>query len=452
MANAERRREFATEVVRKLREAGYEALWAGGCVRDLLLGHLPSDYDVATSATPEQVMQLYRNRTVAVGASFGVVRVRSRPRQGPADEVEVATFRSDGQYRDGRRPESIVFSTPREDASRRDFTINGMFLDPLNDALIDYVGGRADLQAGVLRAIGDPVARFDEDKLRLIRAVRFAARFGLRIEPATRAAVVAMSPQITVVSAERIAQELRRMLVDGSRAVAMKLALETGILAAVLPPLIPFKGIFQGKPYLPEGDLWDHTMLVLKFLPPEPSFTLAFAALLHEVGKPATRSIHDWRDSNHHHERAGREIADRLCRQLKLSNAERERITWLVENHQSLVAARQLRESKLKRILAHEGIEELLQLHRADALASRGECPDVDYCEDYLRAEPDGPVNPPPLVTGHDLVRHGLSPGAHFAIILERIRDAQLNRTINTKQEALTWVDRWLAEEGRMPG
>jgi poly(A) polymerase len=443
MPLAKLRREFATEVVRRLRDAGHQALWAGGCVRDLLLGQVPSDYDVATSATPAQVMSLFRYRTIPVGAAFGVVRVRSQHAGG--GEVEVATFRSDGAYIDGRHPESVVFGSPQLDAARRDFTINGMFLDPLTDTLIDYVGGQADLKAGVLRAIGNPRARFGEDKLRLIRAVRFAARFELTIDPATRAALVAMAQEIKAVSAERIAQELRRMLIHSSRASAMNLALEIGLVAAVLPPLVAMKGIFQGKPRQPEGDLWDHTMLVLRYLPPDPSFTLAMAALLHDVGKPATRAMQNGRMSFHHHEQVGRQIADGLCRSLKLSNAERERIDWLVEYHQYLGEAKRLREAKLKRMLAQPGIQELLALHRADALASFGECPQIDYCEYYLRVQPAGPINPPPLVTGHDLVRHGLSPGTHFATILDQIREAQLDRVVNSKREALEWLDRWLA-------
>jgi poly(A) polymerase len=446
---AEHRREFATQVVRSLRTAGYQALWAGGCVRDLLLGHAPADYDVATSATPEQVMRVFRHRTIPVGAAFGVVRVRNAHHAG--EEVEVATFRSDGAYIDGRHPESVVFSSPELDAARRDFTINGMFLDPLTEEIIDYVGGQSDLKAGVLRAIGDPAARFGEDKLRLIRAVRFAARFELQIDPVTRAAVVAMAPQINVVSVERIAQELRKMLVHPSRATAMDLALETGLLGMVLPPVVPMKGIFQGKPYQPEGDLWDHTLLVLRFLPSDPSFTLALAALLHDVGKPPTRAVHHARWTFHYHEQVGAEIAERTCRDLKLSNAERERITWLVEYHQYLGEAKRLREAKLKRILAQPGIEELLALHRADALASFGECHQVEYCEYYLREQPAGAINPPPLVTGHDLVRHGLSPGPHFATILEEIREAQLDRLLNSKREALEWIDRRLADQEK-PG
>jgi poly(A) polymerase len=443
MSEQEAQRQFALEIVRRLREAGYQSLWAGGSVRDLILGQTPADYDVATDATPEQVMALLPYRAVTVGISFGVVRVRS-PRHAGL-EVEVATFRSDGAYLDGRRPESVVFSSPELDAARRDFTINGMFLDPLANELIDYVGGYADLQNRVLRAIGDPLARLREDKLRVLRAVRLAARFQLQIEPVTLAALKLMAGEVICVAAERISQELRRMLVHDSRAEAMDLAFDTGLIAAILPSLVPMKGLFQGKPVQPEGDLWDHTMLVLKLLPPNPSFTLAMAALLHDVGKPLTRVLHHGRISFHNHEQVGARIADRICLRLKLSNTERDRITWLVAHHQYLGEAKKLRESKLKRILAEPGIDDLMVLHRADAMASTGNTEHIDYCQDYLRLQPAGPINPTPLITGHDLVRHGLEPGAQFAIILEQIREAQLDRQIHTKREALEWIDRKLA-------
>jgi poly(A) polymerase len=440
MTDAEARRAFALKVVRQLRRAGYQSLWAGGCVRDLLLNQVPADYDVATDAAPEQVMATLPYRAIPVGISFGVVRVRD-PRH-PGVEVEVSTFRSDGAYVDGRRPESVVFSSPELDAARRDFTINGMFLDPLADQVIDYVGGRADLDRRILRAIGDPVARFREDKLRLLRAVRLAARLQLEIEPATFAAIVSMADQVSTVSAERIAQELRRMLVHPTRARAMDLALQMGLLAAVLPPVVAMKGLFQGKPMQPEGDLWDHTRLVLSLLPEHPSFPLALAALLHDVGKPFTKVLQQGRYSFHYHEQAGARIADQLCRTLKLSNTECERVAWLVLHHQYLGEAKKLRESKLKRILAEPGIEELLALHRADALASTGNLEHVEYCRYYLETQPSGPINPPPLVTGHDLVRHGLEPGPQFKTLLDQIREAQLDGQIRSKREALEWVDR----------
>jgi poly(A) polymerase len=442
-------REFALDVVRRLRSAGFQALWAGGCVRDLTLGLTPSDYDVATDARPEQVIALYRRRTVPVGESFGVVRVRGP--HGSGLEVEVATFRSDGAYVDGRRPESVVFSSPRQDAERRDFTINGMFLDPFTNEVIDYVGGHADLKANILRAIGDPAARFREDKLRLLRAVRFAARFKMRIDPATRDAIVRMADELPAVAPERVAQELRRMLVHETRATAMDLLMDTRLMAQVAPPVVAMRGVFQGKPVQPEGDLWGHTLLVLNLLPTNPSFPLAFAALLHDVGKPSTKATHRGRPSFHNHEVVGRAIAEEVSRRLRLSNAERERVAWLVEYHQYLGEAMNLREAKLKRVLSQPGILELLALHRADALASTGDASQVDYCEAYLRTEPDGPLNPAPLLTGHDLVRHGLKSGRLFKTILEAVREAQLDRTLNSKREALEWVDAKLAS-GELTG
>ncbi len=431
-------------MVARLRQSGYQALWAGGCVRDLLLGKSPDDYDVATDARPEDVIRLFP-RTVPVGASFGVVIVRG-PRA--AGQVEVATFRSDGLYEDGRRPQSVTYSTPEEDASRRDFTINGMFFDPLDERIIDYVGGRDDLERKVVRAIGDPVTRFEEDKLRLLRAVRFTSRLGFSLDAGTRSAMVAMAEKVATVSAERIAQELRKMLTHSSRSQAVRLAEETGLLSVVLPPVPQMKGLDQSKPVLPGGDLWDHTMLVLDNLPPEPDFPLAFAALLHDVGKPLTKGLKDGRVSFHNHEIVGRRITEELSRSLKLANSEKDRACWLVEHHQSLGDARSLRESRLKRILAAPGVEDLLALHRADALASTGDTSQVDYCEWYLRSQPQGPINPPPLVTGHDLQKRlGLDPGPHFKPMLEAVREAQLERVVSSKAEALEWLTRRYSEE-----
>ena len=306
-------------------------------------------------------------------------------------EVEVATFRSDGAYVDGRRPESVVFGSPELDAARRDFTINGMFMDPLSGEVIDYVGGQADLENRILRAIGDPAARLREDKLRSLRAIRLAARFQLQIEPATRAALRAMAGQITGVSAERIAQELRRMLVHSSRVQAMNLALETGLVAAILPPLVPMKGLFQGKPMQPEGDLWDHTMLVLDLLPPDPSFTLAFAALLHDAGKPATRMLHRGRYAFHHHEQAGARIAERL---VPLRSSSPMPSASGSPGWSPITSTWERPGSSASRSSSgswpHPGIEELLALHEADALASFGQSDEVDYCRRYLELAADG--------------------------------------------------------------
>ena len=404
-------REFAIDVVRRLREAGYQALWAGGCVRDELLGLEPADYDVATSARPEAVLRAF-SHTVAVGESFGVVEVIGPRRPDHSfPKVQVATFRSDGAYIDGRRPESVVFSTAAEDAQRRDFTINGMFFDPLEGRVIDHVGGQADLKAGVLRAIGDPRARFREDKLRLLRAVRMAARFDFPIEPGTAAAVREMAPEIRVVSAERIAEELRKMLVHRNRAWAVRQMAELGLLPHVLPEVAP------------TGDVWQHTLKVLEVLagprwpgPGPVSFPLAFAALLHA---------------------AGRRTAGAAGRRLKLSNAEIDRTVWLVERHRYLCDAPTNRASRLKPILVHPGIGELLALHRADAVAGGRSVDHVEFCERMLREHTRDELDPPPLLTGDDLLALGWERGPLFKKVLDAVREAQLDGTIMNNDDAI---------------
>jgi poly(A) polymerase len=441
-------REFATEVVRRLREAGFEALWAGGCVRDLLLGCDPYDFDVATSARPEQVGQLFR-RTVAVGESFGVVRVIS-PRVGESHRVvEVATFRSDGTYTDGRRPDSVTYGSAQEDARRRDFTINGMFYDPLENHVIDFVGGQADLHDRILRAIGEPAARFTEDKLRLLRAVRFAARFDLNIDPATFAAIRIMAGQLTIVSAERIADELRKTLVDRHRGRAVRLLDETGLFAAVLPELIAFKVTPQGLPSAPTGNLWDHTVAVVEQLPEKVTFPLAFATILHDIGKPRTLARAPDRYTFHGHEHVGRRMAAEICRRLRLSNDERERIEWLVEKHQYLSDAPVMRPSRLKPVLAHPGIDELLVLHEADAVASRRGTDHVEFARRRLQEwTANGQLDPPPLLTGDDLKANGLKPGPMFKRLLDSIREGQLDGTIGNRDQALARAREILSREG----
>jgi poly(A) polymerase len=442
MAHPITERDFAIEVVQRLRDAGYEALWAGGCVRDELLGKIPQDHDVATSARPEEVQRLFR-RTVAVGMSFGVVEVLGpRPHK-----IQVATFRSDVSYSDGRHPDSVVFSSAREDALRRDFTINGMFFDPLETQLIDYVGGQEDLAAHVIRAIGDPRHRFTEDKLRMLRAVRFAARFDFAIDPATADAVREMAREITVVSAERIADELRKLLVDPHRARGMRLFMDLGLAEPVLPELVPMVGLPQGLPTAPTGDLWEHVLRTLDHLGADPSFPLAFAALLHDVGKPRTVGRTPDRYTFYNHEHVGRRLTSEICLRLKLSNDERKRIEWLVEKHQILSDARQMRTSKLKTLLIHPGIHELLALHRADALACDHSTDHVDYCEQLLREWTPEDLNPPPLFTGEDLMDLGLEPGPIYKRLLDTVREAQLEGTITTFEEALALVKQLLAEE-----
>jgi poly(A) polymerase len=444
-------RDFALFVLRKLQGADFRALWAGGCVRDELLGLEPDDYDVATDAHPEQVQGLFPN-TIAIGAAFGVIEVIGPRQEWGYPTVEVAAFRTDVDYTDGRRPNAVIYSSPEEDAKRRDFTINGMFFDPVSGKLFDFVGGRVDLDAKILRAIGDPVARFTEDKLRMLRALRFATRFDLAIDPATDAAIRAMAREIRVVSPERIAKELRGCLVHRNRAAAMRLFLDIGLADVVMPELVPMRGLPQGRPAAPTGDLWDHVLRTLKELGPEASFPLAMAALLHDVGKPRTVGRTADKYTFYGHEHVGARMADEIARRLKLSNDERERIDWLVDKHQVLADAKQMRPSKLKVLLAHPGIGELLALHRADAIAANHSVEHVEYCEFLLDTCPRDVLWPDPLLTGHDLVRRGHEPGPHFKVWLDAVREAQLDGTIATLEEALALVERLRRESGGVDG
>jgi poly(A) polymerase len=434
-------REFALSVVRRLQEQGFLALWAGGCVRDEILGIIPKDYDVATDARPERVQELFR-RTIAVGAAFGVIEVIGPKQEWGYPTVEVATFRTDVSYEDGRHPTKVVFSTPEEDARRRDFTINGMFLDPIKEQVLDFVGGRADLDARILRAIGEPRHRFAEDKLRMLRGVRMATRFDLMIDPATEAAIREMADEITVVSAERIAEELRMFLPHPRRAHAMSIFFDLGLAEPIMPELVPMKGLPQGRPHAPTGDLWEHVLKVLDALGPETTFPIAMAALLHDVGKPRTVGRTEDRYTFYGHEHVGARMAEVIGRRLKLSNDERERIVWLVEKHQILADAKQMRPSKLKTLLAHPGIRDLLSLHRADALASGRSTEQVEYCEFLLTLWPRDVLDPPPLITGHDLTKLGYTPGPQFKVWLDAIREAQLDGTIRTREDAIELIER----------
>ena len=439
-------RDFAISVVKRLQDAGHEALWAGGCVRDELLGLIPKDYDVATDALPDQVQTLFK-RTLAIGAAFGVVEVLGPRVDGQHLRVQVATFRTEGPYLGGRRPdpEHIRFTSAREDALRRDFTINGMFFDPIKNELHDFVGGQADLHARLLRAIGEPRLRFEEDKLRLLRAVRIATRFDLAIEPATAEAIQALAPQLPIVSAERIAEELRQLLVHPRRVRGLNLLLDLGLAAPILPEIVPMKGLPQGLPSQPTGDLWDHVMKVLDLIGPHPSFPLALGTLLHDVGKPRVVGRNGDRFTFYHHEHVGARMADDIALRLKLSTAERERIVWLVGRHQYLADAKRMRPSKLKVILNHPGIQELLVLHRADALASGKDIEHVEFCEQLLRDWSPDDLNPAPLLTGYDLKSLGINPGPNYKKLLDAVREAQLDGAITTPDEAVDMARKLIA-------
>jgi tRNA nucleotidyltransferase/poly(A) polymerase len=402
MIDAVQVRAFALEVVRRLRDAGFEAYWAGGCVRDELLGRTPKDYDVATNATPPQIRSLFgHRRTLALGAAFGVITVMG-PR--PAGMVEVATFRRDDGYSDGRHPDHVTFSSAREDAVRRDFTINGMFFDPVAQEVIDFVGGQADLQGHVIRAIGSPQMRFTEDKLRMLRAVRFAAMFGFAIDAETVAAIRTMADQITVVSPERIAMEMRRILTESGRVQGVRLLVEFGLAAVVLPEIVAPDETSQAR--------FEHGLGVLGRLQ-EPGFPLALAALLAEQADAA----------------AARAVGLRW----KLSNKESDEATWLVKHRDALVGACTMRWSKLQPVLAHCWADSLVAWHEASSPHGPLE---AACCRQHL-AQPRDILDPPPLLTGDDLREHDLQPGPAFKAILQAVRDAQLDGEIQSKEEAL---------------
>lgn len=457
--DSNRQRDFALDIVRKLRKAGFVAYWAGGCVRDLLLGRQPKDYDVATSATPEQIRDLFgHRRTLAVGAAFGVIVVVGPKRAGT---VEVTTFRSEAPYSDGRHPDAVSFTTAEADAQRRDFTINGLFYDPLAERpearVIDYVDGVEDLRRGVVRAIGEPRERFSEDKLRLLRAVRFAATFDFELDPATRQAVCELAPTITVVSVERISQEMRLMLVHTNRSKALRLLDETNLLDVLLPELVPLNRLPDEGP---NGSLWAHTLAVVEQLR-EPSFPLALAALLHEAGRAvaaadASETAMIDRASGVGEESAqgkaalGARVAEEICLRWRLSNKETERVCWLVAHQADLVQAPRMPWSQLQPILTCEGIEELLALHEAESLARGADTAAVEYCRQLLR-RPQAELNPPPLVTGDDLIQHGVPPGKIYKLLLDKVRSAQLDGAISTRSEALKLVDQLLAQVRQWP-
>ncbi len=411
-------RQFAVEVVRKLRAAGFEAYWAGGCVRDQLLGREAKDYDVATTATPEEVRGLFgARRTVLVGVAFGVVRVLGPPAAGP---IEVATFRQDVGYSDHRRPDAVEFSTPEADALRRDFTINGLFYDPLEDRVIDFVGGQDDLARGIIRAIGDPQARLAEDKLRLLRAVRFAAGLDYQLDMATRVAIEAMAAEVTRVSVERIAAEMRLMLAAPSRARAVHLLDEVGLLDAILPEVARARRSVEATPIGRPGDeAWAVALEVLEALVSS-RFPVALAALLYPFVDAAA--------------------SEAIGRRWKLSNDERARTRWLVEHHGLLLEARRLPWPRLQRVLIHEGIDDLLALDEAAARAAEVELADIEFCRQRL-ALPREVLDPTPLVTGDDLIAHGVPRGKQYPRLLEAVRDAQLEGRITTREEALRLVD-----------
>jgi poly(A) polymerase len=445
-------KDFASLIVQTLRQRGFQAYLVGGCVRDLLLGREPKDYDVATNATPEQVMGIFPE-TYAVGAQFGVVLVPAPERDAPSGvsaegssksfAVEVATFRGDIGYSDGRHPDEVRFSLdPREDVARRDFTINGMLLDPVSGDVLDFVGGQEDLKAGVIRTIGDPEQRFGEDKLRMLRAVRFAARFEYTIDPATFAAMQELAQQIQVVSRERVRDELTRMLTEGHARRAFLLLDESGLLKSVLPEISVMKGVEQPPEFHPEGDVFVHTLLLLDNLPTPCPLTLAWGALLHDVGKPPTFRVAPDRIRFDGHVEVGVKMAEEICRRLRFSNSETEQILALVDNHMRFGHATRMKESTLKRFLRMPAFGEHLALHRADCLASHRNLGTYEFIQQKRGEIPAEKMRPSPLVTGDDLITEGHLPGPRFREILSAVEDAQLEGRLPSREAALEFVRR----------
>ena len=446
-------RAFAERICRKLRAAGYQAFLVGGCVRDILLGHEPADYDVCTAATPEQVLRIFP-RSLTVGAKFGVVIVveDSQADTLPAGagaasdpvapvQVEVATFRSDIGYSDGRHPDSVVLAkSPEEDVKRRDFTINALLMNPETNEVLDFVGGREDLRAGIIRAIGDPVERFREDKLRMVRAVRFASRLRYEIEPKTFRAIQELAPEIGQVSPERLRDELTKLLTEGAARRAFELLDETKLLPQLLPEIARMKGVEQPPQFHPEGDVWIHTLLMLEKLPTGCSSTLAWGVLLHDVGKPATftpASGPDGRIRFDRHAEVGTRMAEEICRRFRFSNDDTEQIAALVASHMKFKDVLQMKPATLKRFARLNRFDEHLELHRLDCSSSHRMLDNYDFVRRFMDETPAEEIRPPRLLTGDDLLAIGLKPGPAFKEILNAVEEAQLNDSISTREEAL---------------
>lgn len=425
-------KDFAASIVSRLHASGHSAWFVGGCVRDLLMGREPKDYDVATSATPDQLQRIFPNSGL-VGAHFGVVLV---PGDESGSHAEVATFRSDGAYLDGRHPSEVRFETdPEQDALRRDFTINALFLDPDSGTVLDFVDGRADIEARIIRAIGDPVRRFEEDRLRLLRAVRFAARFGFSIDTQTFKAMRTCADSIHTVSAERIRDEIARILTEGGARRGLELLFETGLLQELLPEVVTLRGVEQPPEYHPEGDVWTHTMIMMEGLR-NPSISLALGVLLHDIGKPATFRMADRIRFDGHVEK-GVEIAHGILTRLKFPNAVIEQAEALIANHMRFKDLPNMRESKAKRFLRMPDFDEHLELHRLDCTSSHGSLTNYEFAQRKLRETPPEVLRPQPLITGRDLIDAGCTPGPAFKNALRDAEDAQLEGRATTKEDAL---------------
>lgn len=429
-------RKTAVAVATTLHEAGHEVLFAGGCVRDQLLQIKPKDFDLATSATPQEVEALFEN-TNAVGAHFGVILIKQR-----GHHFEVATFRHDGSYQDGRRPESVTFTNAKEDACRRDFTINGLFQNPFTEEILDYVGGEQDIENQVLRAIGEPEVRFQEDALRLLRAVRFAVKTGFQIEPATWQAMQENAHLLEKISPERIRDEFSRILTHPRRAEGLQLLLDSGLLNRFLPEVIALVGCEQPPQWHPEGDVFTHTKIALDLLPDEAPLELCLAVLLHDIGKPPT---YTWDEADQRirfsgHDAVGAEMAEEILRRLRYSNDTIAAVREMVARHMQFMHVQDMRIAKLKRFMSRETFPLELELHRVDCESSNGFTDNLTFLKAKEEEFANEPIIPKPLVSGKDLIDMGLKPGPLFRELLEDVQTRQLEGAMTTREEAFEYL------------
>lgn len=432
---------IAIQIVRRLHNAGFEALFAGGCVRDRALGKTPKDIDIATSAHPEQILEVF-GKGEKVGAHFGVILLREQ-----GHHFEIATFRRDGEYEDGRHPSSVVFTDAREDAMRRDFTVNGMFYDPIEDRLIDYVDGSSDLKAGVIRAIGDPFDRFREDHLRILRAIRLATSLEFKIEEETWNAVCRAAQTVASLPAERIREELDKIWLHRNRVVGFDLLVESGLMELLLPEIMELRGCEQPPQWHPEGDVFTHTRLMLSFLPDDASIPLVLSTLFHDIGKPATFTYDeaDDRIRFNGHDKLGAEMARSILNRLKYSNQVIEATTEAVTVHMKFKDVKKMRTATLKRFLARENFPDELELHRVDCLGSNGRLDNYDFVQEKAAEFAEEPLIPPPFLTGKDLIDKELKPGPDFKEILFEAQTLQLEGQFSTRDDALQWLEEKIA-------
>ena len=426
----------AVEIIGKLQEEGHIAYLAGGCVRDMLRGEIPKDYDIATSALPEQITTIF-SKTREVGVHFGVVIVIK-----DNQAFDVATFRNDGSYKDGRHPEEVTFSSPEEDTARRDFTINGIFFDPISQKYIDFVNGRSDIEKKVVRAIGDPDLRFQEDHLRLLRAVRFAARFNYEIEEKTWKSIKLNASGISKISKERVRDELTKILLNENRVLGFDLLVNSGLMEHIIPEILQLKGCEQPPQFHPEGDVFVHTRLMLSLLNDNPSIELVLSVLLHDIGKPATYSFDEAADRIRFngHDKLGAEMSNQILRDLKFSNSTIEDVVQMVANHMTFKDVQKMRQSKLKRFMSRSTFSDEKELHRVDCLGSWGGLDNYDFLNEKMIEFDNEPIIPAPLLTGKDLIEFGWAPGPNLGETLNSVQDLQLEGTLNSKEEALEWV------------